>query len=339
MTLYQEIKQIMLILLATAKISYRPIVLWHGMGDSCCNPESMGKIIELLEQTLPGVYVYSIMVGEDENEDKKSGFFGNVNNQVAEVCEVLKADKQLKYGFNAIGFSQGGLFLRAYVQRCNDPPVHNLITFGSPHQGVSDIPGCEINDGLCQLMRNIARRGAYSGYVRTRVVSAQYYKDPTRLDLYKQQNIFLPDINNELEVKNATYKENLASLNTLVLIRFTEDVTLKPRDSAWFSFYDEDGELQDLYNTPLYIEDWIGLRQLDEEERLEFKEAEGAHMKFDLDFFVEEVIEPYLQDPWIPPKSAKMRLIKQGSKKEKFLRNFRTRLNILFKSFLELIAG
>ncbi|CAG8459300.1 7352_t:CDS:2 [Ambispora gerdemannii] len=317
---------------AQAKIeSYRPVVLWHGMGDSCCNPESTVKFKELLEQVLPGVYVHSIMLGKNEEEDKRAGFFGNVNRQVAEVCKALQADEQLKYGFNAIGFSQGGLFFRAYVQRCNDPPVHNLITFGSPHQGVSDIPGCEKSDGWCRLMRSIVRRGAYSGYVRSRVIPAQYYKDPTRLELYKKLNIFLPDINNELEVKNATYRANLASLNTLVLIQFTKDVTLKPRDSAWFSFYGEDGELQDLYDTPLYIEDWIGLRQLDEEEKLEFKEIEGVHMEIDEDFFVEEVIEPYLQGP----ESAKMHLIKQSHKNRVFAKFWNSLKNLFIKFFLK----
>jgi triacylglycerol esterase/lipase EstA (alpha/beta hydrolase family) len=29
---------------------------------------------------------------------------------------------------DAIGLSQGGLFMRDYVQRYNQPPVHNLLT-------------------------------------------------------------------------------------------------------------------------------------------------------------------------------------------------------------------
>ena len=81
-------------------------------------------------------------------------------------------------------------------------------------------------------MRAIARRGAYSNYVRSHIIQAQYYKDPGHLDTYLQQNIFLPDINNELDNKNETYKMNLKSLNKFVLIRFTEDITVKPRDSA-----------------------------------------------------------------------------------------------------------
>ncbi|CAG8836649.1 12216_t:CDS:2, partial [Racocetra persica] len=63
---------------------------------------------ETIREVLPGIYTYSIMVGEDESEDKKSSFFGNINEEVNSVCEKLKADINLKYGFNAIGFSQRG---------------------------------------------------------------------------------------------------------------------------------------------------------------------------------------------------------------------------------------
>ena len=38
-----------------------------------------------------------------------------------------------------------------------------------------------------------------------------------------------------------------------------------PRDSAWFSWYGEDGEtVLDMKETALYKEDWIGLKALDE---------------------------------------------------------------------------
>jgi len=64
--------------------------------------------------------------------------------QVANVCEELGSLKQLKGGFNMVGFSQGGQFLRAVIQRCGHslPPVHTLITMGGQHQGVMNTPGC-----------------------------------------------------------------------------------------------------------------------------------------------------------------------------------------------------
>lgn len=56
--------------------------------------------------------------------------------QLTTVCEQLKNVTELADGFNAIGFSQGGLFLRAYVEKCNHPSVKKLMSFGSPHMGM-----------------------------------------------------------------------------------------------------------------------------------------------------------------------------------------------------------
>jgi palmitoyl-protein thioesterase len=62
--------------------SVTPVVLWHGMGDSCCNPMSMGSIKNMIEQQLPNVYVLSLEIGSNEEEDSSNGFFLNVNKQV-----------------------------------------------------------------------------------------------------------------------------------------------------------------------------------------------------------------------------------------------------------------
>ena len=58
-----------------------------------------------------------------------------MNEQVDFAAEQIANVTELKDGFDAIGFSQAGQFLRAYVERYNIPPVHNLITFGSQHMG------------------------------------------------------------------------------------------------------------------------------------------------------------------------------------------------------------
>ncbi|VDK85843.1 unnamed protein product, partial [Onchocerca ochengi] len=53
-----------------------PIVLWHGMGDSCCNPLSLGRMEKLLKQNIPNVYIYSVMIGSNVVTDTEHGFFG-----------------------------------------------------------------------------------------------------------------------------------------------------------------------------------------------------------------------------------------------------------------------
>jgi palmitoyl-protein thioesterase len=48
-------------------------------------------------------------------------------------------------------------------------------------------------------------------------------------------------------------------------------------------------------DTELYKRDWIGLRQLDQDGRLELREVPGGHMHFTLDWFDEEIVDKYLR--------------------------------------------
>lgn len=114
-------------------------------------------------------------------------------------------------------------------------------------------------DLTCRLMRSAVRFGVYTDYVQHRVVQAQYYKDPRNLqglliDLigredaqamrnvitlsneqiigYLDHNVFLPDINNELGVKNETYRDNLSQLEYFIMVRFADDSMVKPSETA-----------------------------------------------------------------------------------------------------------
>lgn len=49
-----------------------------------------------------------------------------------------------------------------------------------------------------------------------------------------------------------------------------------------------------LRQQPLYTEDWLGLRALDERGALLLLEAPGVHMQFTLQWFTENVIDKYL---------------------------------------------
>ncbi|KXZ55785.1 hypothetical protein GPECTOR_2g1335 [Gonium pectorale] len=248
-----------------------------------------------------GVFVHSVATGEGEMGDTLSGFWGDVNDQVARVCSQLRNMTELRGGYNAVGFSQGGQFLRAVAQRCQHtgPRMRTLVTLGAQHQGVMNVPGCRTlplnsSHGACHLMQKLLGAGAYLPFVRDHVVQAQYFKDPARLAAYLEANPFLPDINNERPgQRNALYATNLGSLERLVLFRFTDDETVVPRDSAWFSFFDG-SSLVPLRQQPLYTEDWIGLRSLDGAGRLVMDEVAGAHMQFSISWFRDNVVDRYL---------------------------------------------
>lgn len=102
----------------------------------------MLRLIERIKSGLPGVFIHSIRIGGTAEEDRKRSLLDNMNRQIKEVCDQLAGIPELADGFNAIGISQGGQFMRAYVERCNSPRVKKLITLGSQHQGVMSLPGC-----------------------------------------------------------------------------------------------------------------------------------------------------------------------------------------------------
>uniref|UniRef100_A0AAQ6A5K4 Palmitoyl-protein thioesterase 1 n=1 Tax=Amphiprion ocellaris TaxID=80972 RepID=A0AAQ6A5K4_AMPOC len=169
-----------------------PLVLWHGMGDSCCNPLSMGAIKKMMEEEIPGIYVLSLMIGKNVVQDTENGFFMDVNQQVSLVCSQLAQDARLKGGFNAMGFSQGAQFLRAVAQRCPSPPMKTLISVGGQHQGVYGLPRCPGESShICDVIRKALNSGAYSDMVQKHLVQAQYWHDPLNDDLYKKHSLFL----------------------------------------------------------------------------------------------------------------------------------------------------
>ena len=114
---------------------------------------------------------------------------------------------------------------------------------------------------------------------------AQYYRDPAQLETYLKSNTFLADVNNEVpDGHNGTYSDNLASLNALVLVLFSADKTVVPKESSWFGSYapsntSDEKTVVPMRLQPLYTQDWIGLRTLDQSGRVVMETCEGEHMQ------------------------------------------------------------
>ncbi|KAK9448589.1 Alpha/Beta hydrolase protein [Limtongia smithiae] len=275
----------------------RPVVMWHGLGDSY-QSNGMVRMASIIRDMYPDIFIHSVYLDEDPEKDSKASLFGKLDEQVAQVCEQLAGIEELKDGFDALGFSQGGLFMRAYVERCNVPRVHKLITFGSPQNGVADFPPCDSKkDLVCRRRNALLKTQAYTKYTQDTLTVAQYYRDTKQYTKYLEMSGFLADINNERQSKNAQYKENLSSLDLFVMFEFSEDTTVVPKESAWFGELDLSSKLlpgiKPLARQPMYIEDWIGLRSLDTQNKLAFRTLEGRHMLIKNETVV-DVAEKYL---------------------------------------------
>ncbi|WYZ46021.1 hypothetical protein EsH8_IX_000246 [Colletotrichum jinshuiense] len=275
-----------------------PLVIWHGLGDSY-DGDGIKQVGELAEEINPGTFVYTVKVGTDPNSDRSATFFGNVTTQLEQVCEELAAHPILSTApaIDAIGFSQGGQFLRGYVERCNNPPVRSLVTYGSQHNGIVEFRACGDSDFLCKGAMALLRFNTWSSFVQNRLVPAQYYRNPAadQYEKYIESSNFLADINNERELKNVAYKKNLASLTNFVMVMFEDDTTVIPKETAWFEEVNGTESLP-LRARAIYKEDWIGLRELDRKGGLRFRQIPGDHMQLTektLNKTIEEFFGPY----------------------------------------------
>jgi len=119
-------------------------------------------------------------------------------------------------------------------------------------------------------------------------------------------------------------KENLSNLENFVMVLFTQDTTVVPKESAWFGSYAvEEKELSHIAKPvyrpfkspwwpfshpkgsvadrtiipmrlqPLYEEDSIGLRTLDESGRVHLETCDAVHMHIKLECW-EDIVHKYV---------------------------------------------
>lgn len=91
-------------------------------------------------------------------------------------------------------------------------------------------------------------------WVQDSFVQAEYWHDPIKEIDYIYGSYFLADINNE-RVFNKNYRENMLKLNNFVLVMFSNDTMVIPKESAWFTFYKpgQDKEIIPLEQSVLYL--------------------------------------------------------------------------------------
>lgn len=128
-------------------------------------------INQIRKYVSPATYIYSVRVGENDNQDRYFSYFDDANRQIEEVCSKIRSNSILNsnIGFHAVGLSQGGLLLRALIQKCPDLKVLSLTTFGSPLQGTASYPGCgkkyrPYHEGIREgnlLMQRLPSRSSY----------------------------------------------------------------------------------------------------------------------------------------------------------------------------------
>jgi len=279
--------------LPLAGASGLPIIVWHGLGDFCQNPISMVPFVEFVAN-VTGSTVTCLQIGSTMEEDAENGWLMNVNDQVAYACDlVTNKIGNLTSGFYALGLSQGGLFLRGLLQRCPAAAsMRRLVSIGGPQQGVESIPQCDSNTTLCQWVADLLDYfPIYTPIAQEFIAPCDYWHDSVNVNEYLTYSSFLADINNAKPSKNATYKGRVASLEHFVMVQFLQDSVVYPFQSEWFGFYADGSntQLQTLQQSPIYTQDWLGLKTLDQRGALSFFEVDANHLQFTHQFFIDNL--------------------------------------------------
>ena len=166
-----------------------------------------------------------------------------------------------------------------------------LFTFGSPHGGVSVYNKC--NKWYCPFVNHTLGYLSELVWIQNWLAPADYFRPYFRLDEFYEDSIFLPELNNEKEIKDEGYKARISALNHFGLWMWDQDRTVVPRQSEWFGRWDSDRNDQPLMQQDLYKEDWLGLKTLYESDRLHFYSGPGAHMHLE-DYMINDYLAPLL---------------------------------------------
>jgi palmitoyl-protein thioesterase len=231
-----------------------PTILIHGIGG---NYKDLFQLETYLQNN--GVPTYNLEIGNG----KIDSIFMNINTQ----CEVFskQIEKQKIDGkINIIGVSQGGLLARCYVEKYSHliNPVHSLITYGTPHMGI-------FNEKL-----NLS--------------PLEYWKNPYKYEEYLHNNDFLVFLNNEKWHDDySIYKTNIVRLDNFLMIWSNIDTVISPKQSAKFEFYNVSNvksndplEIVDFKISSTYKNDLIGLKTLDENNKLIVRQYDCKHEDF-----------------------------------------------------------
>ena len=261
-----------------------PIAIFHGITDSCAM-EVTSTLVNDLKNDL-GVHVECIEIG--------NGFldtiFKNLQSQVEEACDKIKSNPNFQSKFNILGISQGSLIGRYIIEKCDiQGQVVKYMSLDGPQMGIGSIPKLTCGT-FCDFLVNITAPQFYK--MQDSIGPAAYFRFKYDQEYYLEHNTFLKMLNNENEVKDKEIYKRFSSLEKVKLIKNKADTVIVPKESSWFEFYDFEGnKIVPLKESQFYIKDFIGLRKLIEEGKVNFVEFTGEHVLYNIVEYWEEIFE------------------------------------------------
>jgi len=272
---------------AGAATSSVPVVVAHGMGDSCFNPGM--KSVTNAAGTRLGVYSVCIPTGDSQPADTINGFLLSMDKSVEVFAAKVKKDPKLAGGFNAFGLSQGNNLIRGYIAKYNDPPVKNFMSICGINAGVGALPECSpqtfLIGGVCKVITSVLGDLAYHPIVQNHLFQANYFRAPSKISSADYlANSQLARWNGETSADMTAEKANWAKTDKFIWVMGTKDTVVWPRSGEqWEAVSKKYPKV--LTTTPYNQTDWytgdtFGLKTADEAGKNAFESFAGNHIRF-----------------------------------------------------------
>jgi len=166
--------------------------------------------------------------------------------------------------------SQGALACRNALQIMRDSRVGNFISLSGPQMGQFGMIG-PMAKYFPTLETDLAYLVLYLELAQEIFAPANYWNDPFRQADYLTENLYLPIVNNQTFNPNSEeFKKNFVKTHNVLLFGSPADGIIQPWNSALFDFWDiDEARMVPLRENPIYTNDWIGLKTLDVQGRLQ----------------------------------------------------------------------
>ncbi|XP_050389218.1 lysosomal thioesterase PPT2-A [Patella vulgata] len=233
--------------------TYKNVIFMHGI---FAGPSEDIELIAWIQKAHPGTNVTAINMFD--NYKSLTPIWDQVHKIMPDVQKVMNSSPQ---GTILICFSQGGLVCRGLLSVLNHN-VENFIALSSPLMG-------QYGDTryLKYFFPNYVKSEIYKYFYSTggqKWSVANYWNDPHHQQLYLKYSNFLAILNNQtFNPKSQEYKQNFLKLKNLVMIGGPDDEVITPWQSSHMDFYNANETVVNMRQQPWYINDWFGLKTLD----------------------------------------------------------------------------
>lgn len=207
------------------------------------------------------------------------------------LCQEVKADEHFKSGnFSIFAMSTGGMMARYLVEYCDfDLPIRNVVAVGAPLNGVSALQHSDRKTFIGGIMDWVVDKMINYDFMVRVIAGADYWRDPKHHENYLKHSRFLAEANNEVNFQEER-KEAWINLNHAHFIKFKNDDTIIPAESAHWGQLDEDWNDVKRHDTEIFKEDLIGLFTLEQLQKTEYSTWPGDHLEFNFTQVNEDVL-------------------------------------------------